>query len=194
MYISKTGETDTEEMKKTRKNAFKNLKNALSAFPKSCNYERDMISHLVENPKDFKGALRKLPTGLVKMCVSAYQSYIFNRALFELMQKNRAKKDTTIPVPGYLFSSRIFSKEEDECVEKLLLQEKISPCMFKIKEMPELSSEGEKRPAFAPFYDFEIISVSKDNQNKGKTKATLRFTLDKGSYATVFLRNFFDGV
>ena len=190
-YIAYTDKIETK-LDKNRKNAFSNLEKAKNKFPKSCVYELDMISHLIENPNDFLGAIKQIPQSLRKMFVSAYQSYIFNRALFELLANKNVKKTIKIPVPGYLFSSRIFSDDSEDMVEKILKKEKIEPSRFKLQNMSELSSEGTKRSAFAKFYDFKILNVTKDDLNKGKTKATITFSLDKGTYATVFLRQFFN--
>ena len=191
-YISYTNKNDTNEIKKNRQNAFSDLENAKKSFPKSCVYELDMISHLIDNPGDFSGALRKIPLPLRKMFVSAYQSYIFNRAVFELSNKKMLENNSSVPVPGYLFESRIFSDDAEDMVEKILKKEKISPSMFKVSYMPDISSEGTKRNAYAKYHDFKIVDINKDELNKGKTKATLRFSLDKGTYATVFLRQFFN--
>ncbi|NOR85197.1 tRNA pseudouridine(13) synthase TruD [archaeon] len=191
-YISYTNKNDTNEIKKNRENAFTDLETAKKRFPKSCVYELDMILHLIDNPGDFLGALRKIPRPLRKMFVSAYQSYIFNRALFELSNNNLIKNDTNVPVPGYLFESRIFSDDAEDMIENILKKEKIKPSMFKVQYMPEISSEGTKRKAYAKFKNFKIMDVTKDDLNNGKTKATIRFSLDKGAYATVFLRQFFN--
>ncbi len=49
--------------------------------PVRMTYERAMANHLVANPGDYAGALRALPPKLLSLLVSAYQSYLFNRAL-----------------------------------------------------------------------------------------------------------------
>ena len=151
-----------------------------------------MLRHLIENKDDFAGALRTIPLGLRKMFVSAYQSDIFNRALFELIDTKKVASKTKIPLPGYLFSSRIFSSAEDGVIENILKDDGVVPEMFRSEKMPELSSEGKKRDAFSSYRDFSILDVSKDELNVGKTKAIMRFTLKKGCYATVFLRQFFE--
>ncbi len=191
-YVSMLGKTDSKELNSVRKNAFKDLNAAYRKFPFNCVYEKDILQHLIENKDDFAGALRTIPLGLRKMFVSAYQSDIFNRALFELIDNKKVTSKTKIPLPGYLFSSRIFSSVEDDVVENILKGDGVVPEMFRSEKMPELSSEGEKRDAFSQYNDFHIIDVSKDELNVGKTKAVLRFTLKKGCYATIFLRQFFE--
>ena len=52
---------------------------AYNNFPTSLNYERTMIQHLIENPGDFQGSTNKLPKSLIRLLISSFQSYIFNR-------------------------------------------------------------------------------------------------------------------
>ena len=60
---------------------------ALKDFPQKFTFERVMISHLVERPGDYIGAIRSLPRNLQMMFVHAYQSYIFNRILSERLAR-----------------------------------------------------------------------------------------------------------
>ena len=59
---------------------------ALASFPKDLTYERMMLAHLAENPRDFLGALRRIPRGLLSLFVRAYQSYIFNLTLSKRLE------------------------------------------------------------------------------------------------------------
>ena len=99
-----------------------------------------------------------------------------------------------IPIVGYLYAKRIVEEAADKYVERVLRKEKIKPEMFRLRDFPELSSEGCHRLAFEKFCDFEVVSVEKDEVFLGKSKVVLRFSLPKGCYATVFLGEFFDFV
>ncbi|MEW5955615.1 MAG: tRNA pseudouridine(13) synthase TruD [Candidatus Micrarchaeota archaeon] len=59
----------------------KDFSKALSYFPNYLKYERTMIAHLSVYPKDFVGALRKLPRATLLMFVHAFQSHLFNEML-----------------------------------------------------------------------------------------------------------------
>jgi tRNA pseudouridine13 synthase len=65
----------------------RDFERAMREFPQKYTFERTMISHLVERPDDFIGALRRLPRNLLMMFVHAYQSYMFNRMLSERMRR-----------------------------------------------------------------------------------------------------------
>jgi tRNA pseudouridine13 synthase len=54
---------------------------ALRIFPPWLAYERSMLAHLQSHPRDFLGALRRLPRNLLSLFPRAYQAYLFNTAL-----------------------------------------------------------------------------------------------------------------
>ncbi|MEM3540116.1 MAG: tRNA pseudouridine(13) synthase TruD [Thermoplasmata archaeon] len=49
-------------------------------------YEYIMLKHLIEKPKDYSGAISRLPRNLRMMFVHGYQSYIFNIILSERLK------------------------------------------------------------------------------------------------------------
>jgi tRNA pseudouridine13 synthase len=65
----------------------RDFEKAMAEFPSRFTFERVMISHLVERPDDYIGALRRLPRNLLMMFVHAYQSYMFNRILSERLRR-----------------------------------------------------------------------------------------------------------
>jgi len=68
----------------------RDFKAALENFPSQLRYERAMITHLVEFPRDFAGAFRRLPLKLRMLFVQAYQSVLFNRFLSERIRRGFA--------------------------------------------------------------------------------------------------------
>ena len=75
--------------------------------------------------------------------------------------------------------------EQGEIESEILKKEEVTPIDFKLAGLPEARSSGGLRPAFTPIKDFQIMSICQEN---GTTKATMQFTLIKGSYATTLLR------
>jgi len=74
-------------------------------------------------------------------------------------------------------------------IEKQILQEEdIAMESFKIEGMPEISLRGELRTATVPLNNFLIEEISEDQVNPSKHKAEVSFTLYRGSYATIVLR------
>jgi len=74
-------ETEAAQAARTHFAETRDARAALAALPVQMTYERAMANHLVANPGDYAGALRALPPKLLSLLVSAFQSYLFNRAL-----------------------------------------------------------------------------------------------------------------
>jgi tRNA pseudouridine13 synthase len=74
-------------------------------------------------------------------------------------------------------------------IEKQILEaENISEENFKIPAMPETSTKGELRNAATPIRNFSLDKVSPEPIRPSKYAAEVSFTLNRSSYATVFLR------
>lgn len=174
MYLAKVFPKEGNEAKEARKKLGKdwNYGAALHYFPMSLGFERTMIAHLSEHPNDYVGALRKLPKFLKIMFVHAYQSYIFNEFLKEVVKKKLDYKT------GPLFGTETLPQNELE--EKVLKKEKIKCTEFFVPAMPEMSSRGERRALWIEPRDFEVLE-------KKKGYLVVRFSLPKGCYATTVL-------
>ncbi|MCW4034261.1 MAG: tRNA pseudouridine(13) synthase TruD [Candidatus Bathyarchaeota archaeon] len=79
---------------------------------------------------------------------------------------------------------------QGEIEQKILKEENVNPDDFKISFMPEATAEGKVRAMLNPAKDLALEEISEDSENSGKQMIKLGFTLNRGSYATVFLREF----
>ncbi|RLI14132.1 tRNA pseudouridine(13) synthase TruD [Candidatus Bathyarchaeota archaeon] len=108
----------------------------------------------------------------------------------ERAEINKAIKDgrmyLAIPLVG--FNQHLSRGLQGEIERQILEEEEISPEKFKIEAMPEISLRGGLRTVTAPMKGFALNEVSKDSANPSKRKAKVSFTLHRGSYATVLLR------
>ena len=91
-----------------------------------------------------------------------------------------------IPIVGYRqhFSDGI----QGEIERKILEKEGVSPEDFYVKGMREVSAKGELRAALTPLIDFTYEKPCRDSANPLKRMIKCSFILQRGSYATVFLR------
>lgn len=192
LYIGKTGENEPERIRKIRKEIVetKEVGRAAEKFPVTYRFEKILLYHLAKKKDDYLGAIKQLPEGLQKLFIHAFQSYVFNEVLSELIKEN-AIGDYEIPLPGY----RIHLKDElpDIKVKEILEREGISLDDFKLKELEHLRTEGEYRKALVNYKNFRILSLKEDDLNIDKYALRLRFFLGKGSYATSLLREFMKG-
>ncbi len=161
--------------------------------------------HLKNKPNDYIGALKRLSLRLLKMYVHAYQSYLFNECLKEFLEygktvdyslgefvftKDKQNKDLELPLIG--FASEELENEENKEIIKIIMQkEGINYNDFIIRQIPELSCEGELRECFVEVKDLIINELEEDELNQNMKKIMVSFTLPKGSYATMVIRKMF---
>ena len=81
LYVGNPLPDDPPEVREAR--AFFDATNdplaALQRYPRHLGFERDMLAHLADRPKDYEGAILRLPGNLRTMFVYAAQSLLFNR-------------------------------------------------------------------------------------------------------------------
>lgn len=207
----------------------RDFKTALERFPRRLLYERLMLRHLAKYPKDFLGALHRLPSKLQKLFVQAYQSYLFNRFLSERIGREiplsepqlgdyviglddlglpteecckateenvskirqaieRGKAGIAIPIigPRQPTSGGVQGGIE----EKILTEENMRPGDFHIPQMPETTSPGSLRLVLTPMIGLQVREPLEDQLNPDRIMIGLGFTLRRGSYATILLREF----
>jgi len=98
----------------------------------------------------------------------------------------RKRAFVTAPIVGH--QTEILEGTQGYIEREILEELSIRPEDFRIDQAPDFSSKGLRRGmvlASNVKYD-----VGTDEMNDGKTKVDLRFSLPKGSYATVVLREF----
>lgn len=156
---------------------------------------------------NYVGVLKK--TGLAHLYFSAYQSYVFNSVLSQLIATdcNKAayadvagtplafpaemKFAEAIPekLPLVHFDTSFDNDRIKELYEEILKNDGIGLRDFAIKQFPNLVTSSPDRETFAKINDFKTLSRSDDELNKGKTKQVIEFSLPRGSYATIAVKS-----
>lgn len=154
---------------------------------------------------DFIGELRTQHKHLLKMYIYAYQSYLWNRAVCELLKKRGEYFEVEYSLGTLIASKNIIEElamplisfdsmlngEVKEIYDALLIEEGVSYSDFIIREMPEVTAETVYRDVFVDVRNFQILEYSKDLLNPGKFKETISFELPKGGYATMLVKLMF---
>jgi len=185
---------------------------AVQLFSPRQDMERRVAAHLSQKPGDHVGALRRIPIPIRRLLVNSYQAYLFNLALSRAVAEevdfssarsgdnwarlkeggltvgrvHGVKEDVPedgeaiplIQILGYAY--RDYNSRFDSVLAKVMEEERVSPASFYIKEAEEMSSEGGFRPA--PLLSSDLSCV---REERG---FVLEFSLGKGEYATVLLR------
>jgi tRNA pseudouridine13 synthase len=79
---------------------------------------------------------------------------------------------------------------QGEIEQEILETENVSLENFKLSFMPEATAEGRVREILNPVWNLLLEEIAADSENTGKQMMKLGFTLNRGSYATVLLREF----
>jgi tRNA pseudouridine13 synthase len=174
-YLGKSFEDEAPDTKVLRDKlaATKGFDAALKDFPTNLGYEKALLNHLVQHPEDWQGAIRTFPRSLQKMFIHAYQSHVFNRALSECMRRSLSIEKLPLvglDVPADGISARIIEADGIKTED------------FKLRGMSELASKGEYRDTYSVAGEFTYRTED--------GVAVFEFSLPKGNYATVFLREF----
>ncbi len=176
----------------------------------SCINSPHYREHLKEHQNDFIGALKKLPLRLLRFYINAYQSYLWNETLAiylkdhgKLLKKapyslgefifvKNAEEFVKLKIPLIGFGSEELEGEEvRDIIAYLMKKENLSYDDFVIKQIPELTLEGELRKAFVEVEELKIGPAEEDEFHSGKKKRRLSFSLPKGSYATMVVKRMF---
>ena len=198
VLLSASSEYDFQENKKIRDmlKDKSNYSKMLTEIPPQMDIEKLVLKEIIEHG-DAKRALRAIHLPLRRFFVEAFKSYIFNRTVSkayeygeELLRpqeddvcydkddnlgryQNDPQQRLAIPLVGYSYSKKNRFNQE---ISQILDEEQVSPKDFFVKEMQEVSDEGGFRQAAIQCTDFSI------------SEPYLSFTLSRGSYATILLR------
>lgn len=180
---------------------------ALAAIPGHCRYERQILRKL-ESGRTAKHAVKSLPRSILRLYLSAYQSFLFDRIVtmrlatigdvwagdFAFKHENgacffvedaaadnlRAKEfEISASGPIYGYKSTLSRGQSGIIEESLLENEGLTLNDFRLGG--GLDMPGERRPLRFPLHS-PLLSSEDDNC------LTLSFSLPKGSYATSVLR------
>jgi len=232
LFLAKSSPYEHPQSRQARQElqATQDFKRAYKSFPKQLRFERMMLRSLAENPRDFAGAFRKLPTKLLELFIQAYQSYLFNRFLSSRIKDglplnaaevgdyvvNVEKSGVSLPkmyrtassetleeinhavrkgkmrvaIPLVGFRQHTSQGVQGEIESRILEEEGVSPQDFRVSAMEEMGSRGELRAMTAPLLDFTFNDVSDDVTDPQNRTIKVDFTLLRGSYATIVLREF----
>lgn len=198
LLLSFSTEYDLPENTKIRKmlEDKSNYAMALNEVPPQMDVERVVLSEMVEHGDPLR-AMRGIPLTIRRFFVQAFQSYIFNRTISTAFEygdelflpksgdvcydkknilgrfENDPNQRLAIPLVGYSYSKK---NRFDYQISKILEDEQIHAKDFFSKTMQEVSNEGGFRQATIKCENFSV------------SEPTVSFTLSRGSYATILLR------
>jgi tRNA pseudouridine13 synthase len=187
--------------------------NLIREIPHGMDIEKNLAQAILRG-KDSISALRTIPISIRRLFVQAFQAFLFNKTLsiairddfsltipeendlcfdvfgddltFGKIRKyekgkptdSRVKRLPIIRLPGYSFQPG--KNRFDKIIKEFMKQENLNAKDFFIKEMQELSESGGFRQACYVCKNFKY--------KKEENSLLVGFSVPKGSYATVLLR------
>jgi tRNA pseudouridine13 synthase len=182
---------------------------------KSCPYSKyaAVLAHLSENPGDFRRAIARVPQELRSLWLAAFQSHLWNQILATAISDTFDAADLTwhtigkrsLPYLSPLTDARHSPLSEmllplpsarlhiddmplQDLYEKALAKEGLQLREIRVKyPRDSFFSKGERAAIFWP-ERFHEPTVEHDDLHREKHKLTLRFSLNRGMYATMFIK------
>ena len=208
-------ESESDMIKKDKIMMHENWNNLHLVVNKIRNNQYQNIVHEYLRTKSWIKAYNRVSPGLRELYVSAYQSYLWNECIKELLRVKvkRGKifkvhynigellfyEDLSehelreIPEKFQTISERLNAEGyEKEIVLKILEREKLELKDFaNIRKKTRNFFKTHERNAIVHPENFKIHNPERDEFNRGKYKIKIEFHLPKGSYATVVIKALF---
>jgi len=198
LIISFTSSYDSKENTEIREKLIdkSNYKQYFDHVPPQMDIERVVLREMIDHDDEQK-AIRAIPLSLRRFYIQAYQSYIFNQSLSSAFSDGENMFESqegdvcfdsdgqlgkyvkgmdqilALPFVGYSYYKKT---RFDYQISKILEREEVSPKNFFIKEMQEVSNEGGFRQAAINCTNYSVLNN------------TVEFSLSRGSFATILLR------
>lgn len=207
VFLCHTTEYDTQFSKEIREKCYdpKNYAQVMKVIPKGMDLERNLLQSLLDG-KEYKYALRSIPINIRRLFVHAYQAYLFNKCLSNMLRNGESinsclkndfcfklenrmalgklmkytNNDASNLVPAMQLPGYSFKSKDgrfEDTLSIIMQEENISAKNFYIKEMQELSVEGGFRQLPLLVNDFSYSE-----------NLLVKFKIPTGSYATILLR------
>lgn len=183
-YLGETSPLEHENITKLRQEYLETRSySALRLkFPYSYSIEKTLLIGLGRH-LSAKNIILSLPRSFLRLAISAYQAFLFNKVLSYLNEINfPLLSDLVIPIPGYQIIRKQTCEEIWDRLKALLEEDTLNFQSFRHNQ-PNLSSKGSLRKAILVPTKFKYSHIDIE-----KRRSKVSFCLPKGSYGTVVIR------
>ncbi|MFT4512443.1 MAG: tRNA pseudouridine13 synthase [Planctomycetota bacterium] len=175
-----------------------------------------LFEFLIRNPRDFRTALKFVPLRLRVIHAFAYQSFLWNRAVSNLLRVavKGAQRLRLSTLAGDLIAWKYLAPEREEKLvdmrtplfgvdgdggsepfKKSMISEmknaELQRGDFIANEVPGMIWKEEQRDALVKPTNVTDVRIEPDEMHEGNVKASLQFALPRGAYATMVIKRLF---
>jgi len=161
----------------------------------------DVKDYLKISPNDGVGALQRLPKKILTLYIHSVQSLLWNEVVTDYLKDKYDCKEVKYAEGNLAFPKQAITNKNiplfgvgvsiPDYVEgeytNIVNRYGLTKEDFIIRQIPELTCMGLDRDLLVPIEEF-TSKIETDELNIGMKKATLSFTLPKGSYATMVVK------
>lgn len=173
-------------------------------------FEQRSFDLLRERPGAFREALATVNRETASMWLSAYQSFLWNEIMRRYLAEKglagaalpgvageyvmlapdaRLPEELVIPLPGR--GMRFPDPTTGLIFEEIMRERRLRPAALDGELLPGLGFPASPRPAAAVPQGLRVEGPEPDDRYPGHRKVVLRFSLGRGSYATVVVKGLF---
>ena len=174
-----------------------------------------ILAYMAEHRGAYHQALERIDRRFLVFVLNAYQSFLFNevltlwlralasekgfplhplrsaygsRELYDTLpaEASAELRQAVLPVPGY--DTSLPDERIRRIVEQVLEAEGIRLSDLRVRQMHRIRVGGVERAAIVVPEDLAAAEAGPDDLYPGRRKATLRFFLPRGSYATMLIK------
>lgn len=175
-----------------------------------------LFAHLVAHPHDFRKALEFVPMRQRVIHGFAYQSFLWNRAVSQLLHKGimSAQRLRIRTIAGDVMAWKYLAPEREQklaamrtplygpdgdggsppfriAMQRQLERAELTRENFLRNEVPGMIWREEQRDVLVKPRDVAEVRIEPDEINDGRVRALLSFSLPRGAYATMMIKRLF---
>lgn len=216
LYTNPNNKKSNKESNKNSKKPFSREKfySLISNFEKNLPYPYyNSLKSVFKSTQNFKQVFLKIPRKQRELFVMAYQSYLFNECVKEVLVKHIGTKniEKVSYEAGVLFFQTNFTRRvesiksfpligrkdeftqfEEEIISTILQRDHLEFSAIKSLSKTGAFLKTQHRNVFTIPKNFKVEEIEKENfQGKKRVKIVLSFELEKGAYATNIIKFLF---
>ncbi|MCR4423064.1 MAG: tRNA pseudouridine(13) synthase TruD [candidate division WOR-3 bacterium] len=215
LYLATPSGADDSNTKRQKRAILANWGNWQKCWEVANSENKPIFKYLIEHPKDFAGAVRKIPRTMLELFINAYQGWLWNEITKALIEEMGLARLFAFYGFGKLLFYEKLSHSEMRYLGRLVIPAPGPRAEFKSERVARVFQEVLRREGlemermklkvrlrglfFKPYERLVVVRAEHlaaaepepDELYPGKSKVRVSFVLPAGAYATILLKRLF---